>query len=431
MSAPGPKALQAARTTLLHDILELAIGVARHDMDTDASRVPLVLRPVARLSRLGPRTLAAADRAGDDEAFRARVALLVELDKLSPAERLWVERPEGWEVELDTLVEVAAADVEEADVRQKLTRERRARRAAEDSRDRAVAQAGRLRLEASGLRQDLAASRQEVSAARRAVDEAEDQARAAEEERAEAVRALKQLEEAHARAHDELRRLREDRPDEEPGLDREALARVVTAAAAASAALGEALDQLVELATPPDRTTAEVEAEADGTGGAPGAAPADPARPAPASRGRRRPARLPGGLHDDTVEAADHLVRCPGALLLVDGYNASLATWPDEPLNAQRARLVGGLAVLEARSGVEVVVVFDGVGASVRGATRQVRVLFTDEGVEADDVILDMVDAEPPDRVVVVASNDERVRAGSRSRGANVLTIAQLQAVLG
>ncbi|HYI63027.1 MAG TPA: NYN domain-containing protein [Acidimicrobiales bacterium] len=446
MSAPGPKSLQKARSVLLHDLLELAIGVARHDMETDPSLVPLPLRPVVRLSRLGPRALAAADRAGDDDPFRSRVALLVELEKLTPAQRLWLERPDGWEAALEEMVQVEAADVEEADVRQKLTRERRARRSAEDSRDRAVAQAGRTRLEATDLRQELAATRQDLAAARQAADEAEDRARAAEDERTEAVRALKQLEEAHARAHEQLRELREGGTGQaarRAEVDRAALARAVAQATDASTALDAALAAVAALAEPTEPTAPTEPAPAgpgDGTeapdeepdaaveaGGPPEGSP--PARPP--ARARRRPARLPGGIHDDTAEAADHLVRRPGAILLVDGYNASLAMWPDTPLADQRQRLVSGLAVLEARSGVEAVAVFDGVAASVQGVTRQVRVRFTDEGVEADDVLLDMVDAEPPDRVVVVASNDERVRAGSRARGGNVLSISQLRALLG
>jgi predicted RNA-binding protein with PIN domain len=136
---------------------------------------------------------------------------------------------------------------------------------------------------------------------------------------------------------------------------------------------------------------------------------------------------------DDAVEAVDHLVRAPGALLLVDGYNISHAQWHGMAPAEQRTRLLDACAELHARCGVEVEVVFDGAGDEATDGSvlrADIRYRFTPTGVEADDVILARAAEEPPGRPVVVASSDRRVRDGSRRRGANVLGARQLLAVL-
>ena len=156
------------------------------------------------------------------------------------------------------------------------------------------------------------------------------------------------------------------------------------------------------------------------------------------------PLRLPLGVTDDSVEAVDHLVRAPalsqgrmlavtGALLLVDGYNISHAAWYQDPIARQRTRLVDALAELHARTGVEVEVVFDGADVDrigERPVRPAVRVRFSASDVEADDVLLELVDAAPPRRPVIVASSDHRVRDGSRRRGANVIGARQLLGAL-
>jgi predicted RNA-binding protein with PIN domain len=110
----------------------------------------------------------------------------------------------------------------------------------------------------------------------------------------------------------------------------------------------------------------------------------------------------------------------PSVHLIVDGYNVSKTGYPELPLADQRTRLVGQLAALAARTGVEITVVFDGAGvvsAPHRGS-RGVRVLFSDVGVLADDVIRDLVAAEPEGRPVLVATSDRAVVVSVRRSGA-------------
>ena len=205
------------------------------------------------------------------------------------------------------------------------------------------------------------------------------------------------------------------------GPDLQLVADAVAAAAAAASTLGMALAEASSALAPVAAPSATPP-------------PSRPPRVGPAAP-RRRPAALPPAVFDDTTEAAVHLVRVPGALVLVDGYNAAKALWPDAAPLELRERLVDALSELVARTGSVIHVVYDGADVGLPPSrpttTRGVRVSFSPADVEADDVILDLVDAEPPARAVVVASSDHRVRDGARRRGANVITSAQLAAVLG
>jgi predicted RNA-binding protein with PIN domain len=114
--------------------------------------------------------------------------------------------------------------------------------------------------------------------------------------------------------------------------------------------------------------------------------------------------------------------------LIVDGYNVSKTGYPELTLFDQRTRLVGALGVVAARTGAEITVVFDG-AAVASGPGRQprgVRVLFSDPGVSADDVIRELVASEPPGRPVVVASSDRAVADSVHRAGAHPLASSVL-----
>jgi len=127
-----------------------------------------------------------------------------------------------------------------------------------------------------------------------------------------------------------------------------------------------------------------------------------------------------GGAAIDSVSGLDSLLSVPTVHLVVDGYNVSKTAYPELPLADQRTRLVGQLAALAARTSIEITVVFDGAGvvvAPMRGS-RGLRVLFSDPGVLADDVIRSLVAAEPQGRPVAVATSDRAVVESVRRRGA-------------
>ena len=148
----------------------------------------------------------------------------------------------------------------------------------------------------------------------------------------------------------------------------------------------------------------------------------------------RTPQPLPPAVFDDSREAAEHLVRVPNMLVLVDGYNVTLTRWHDLPIAAQRARLIDACAELAARSGSELMIVFDGAEEPddlTRSSGRPgVRWRFSPAGIDADDILLGLVGDVDPGRPVVVASSDRRVRDGARRLGANAISTPQLLSTL-
>lgn len=120
-------------------------------------------------------------------------------------------------------------------------------------------------------------------------------------------------------------------------------------------------------------------------------------------------------LSDMDPALLDQLLALPQAHLVVDGYNVTKTGYPTMPLEKQRLRLLGGLAMLAAQSGAEMTCVFDGaelVAPVLLAPPRGVRVLFSKPGVTADELIRQLVRAEPPGRPVVVVSTDREVADG-------------------
>ncbi|NUK08680.1 NYN domain-containing protein [Streptomyces lunaelactis] len=173
-----------------------------------------------------------------------------------------------------------------------------------------------------------------------------------------------------------------------------------------------------------------------------------------AAQGLRRELALPpAGIHPaDTVDAVepgrmspkdiaaralsetdpallDQLLALPQAHLVVDGYNVTKTGYPTMPLEKQRLRLLGGLSVLAAQTGAEITCVFDGAELAapvLLAPPRGVRVLFSKAGVTADELIRQLVRAEPPGRPVVVVSTDREVADGVAKAGARPVASALL-----
>jgi predicted RNA-binding protein with PIN domain len=134
-------------------------------------------------------------------------------------------------------------------------------------------------------------------------------------------------------------------------------------------------------------------------------------------------------LSENDPAILDQLLALPQAHLLVDGYNVTKTGYPQMPLEKQRLRLLGQLSQLAAQTGAEVTCVFDGAELAapvLLAPPRGVRVLFSKPGVTADELIRQIVRAEPPGRPVIVASTDREVADGVAKAGARPVASAML-----
>jgi predicted RNA-binding protein with PIN domain len=137
---------------------------------------------------------------------------------------------------------------------------------------------------------------------------------------------------------------------------------------------------------------------------------------------------------DDDPALLRRLIDLPRVHLIVDGYNVTKAAWPELPLDRQRSRLVRGLNALVVGKGIETTVVFDGADLAhppAVTAPKAVRVRFSPPGVIADDLIRQLVEAEPVGRPVVVVSTDREVARTVTKKGARAVASLALIRALG
>jgi predicted RNA-binding protein with PIN domain len=323
---------------------------------------------------------------------------------------VYLLRPPEWTALTQTLVgvvrqadEVVAGQQSDAVLRAEL-------KAAHEEADRVRDILERERARADDLEEQLTAVRRELRKLRSDADRARAQARTAAEQATADRERLEAQEREHeaavAEARDRLRQATE-RAEQSRRAEREGRSLADTRVRLLlDTVLDAAAGLRRELALPPaelrpaDLVTAAVPSPGDALGDA-----------APIARGQdpSDPARLA------------QLLSLPQAHVIVDGYNVTKSGYGTLPLVEQRRRLVEGLTGLAARTGAEVTCCFD--GAEVEGSAawrvRGVRVLFSDPGVTADDLVRRLVRAEPPGRVVIVVSTDGEVVRGVRAAGAH------------
>ena len=147
---------------------------------------------------------------------------------------------------------------------------------------------------------------------------------------------------------------------------------------------------------------------------------------------RRVPLAAPLGLADDSVEFANYLLSVPNIVVFVDGYNVTKHAVPELELADQRSWLERVITARLATMSGRFEVVFDGadVASAHANANPQLRVRFSPDGVEADDVIIAAAKATNAHQPVAVVSSDKRVRDGAIAAGANVLASAQFKKAL-
>ena len=390
--------------------------------------IPVPLRRVARFApnrraRLGGAAVAA--QLSGDPLFRQRIGARVVTDAgdlgaavvggMAPAAADPVEvaaiaylaRPDGWRELVQAAGEAVRAEADSAAVAHQIRdAEHRAARA---EHDRAVA-----RVEADKLRDELARVREELGQLR-------EEARSTGKALREALAAQKRAADLLATEKGRVARANTDHEAEVRRL-KARLAEAETAAASGKQAakdaravddarlwllletIGQAASGLRrELALgPADKLPADFVADTAAD------RPGTPERSRARAQDTDDPARL------------DQLLALPRAHLIVDGYNVTKRGFAEMSLEQQRKRLITGLGGIAAQTGDEVTVVFDG-AERVHGlppAPRGVRVLFSRKGDTADEVIRQLVRAEPAGRPLVVISSDREVADGVRRHGA-------------
>ncbi|MEY2571022.1 MAG: hypothetical protein QOE63_1372 [Acidimicrobiaceae bacterium] len=458
-TAPG--GAMTTPTALLRPALEAAVQVARAGEVTDPTEpVPAALRRFLRFARLPAPALDIARKAiEEDDPFREGVASQLSESDVGEAGWLWLRRPDGWEARLDALRrQRAEADHHEREERAERDAHRRLGHA-EDRARRAEALLALRDGELDTIRRELSDVRHQAQQLGGGLEQAQGKLRELHDQRNQAVRRLKEVEAELAQRNADLRQARHDarlREVELADLNRAALARPPLSAApppsptptpaATPASDVDALDRarlskVVGAAAAAADALSAALAEASGVlAPAPVTAPAktpDRRPPPPSAAAQAASAstvRLPPGILDDSVAAADHLCRVAGVLVLVDGYNVSKEAWPSLPIAVQRSRLVDALAELHGRTGADVEVVFDGAehqASGAGGARAAVRVRFSPVDVEADEVLIELVERLAPTRPVVLVTSDNRVREAGRRLGAHLVRSGQLLALIG
>jgi hypothetical protein len=411
-------------------VLDVAVVVARDLVAEDGpAAVPARIRPFAKVARLPKAGLTAARLALEEDAsFREAVAARIDESEVGRGPWLWATRPDDWRDLLEVEWELwQDARREEAAVA--------AERSTAALLEKANAAIQRLEARVAQLEQIVAVTEEDLARARVEHTDAAAQRDAAlvelqvrTDERAEAVRQLKQTEERLTARTAELREveslLAESAEDgvvvEEAAIGEDVVAAVRHTAGQLDA-LVRAVAQLSELVG--------ANVEVPDAGGA----PAGGAAAGTEARRRRRPHKVGRGIPEDSTTAAEVLLSLPGSVVLVDGYNLTMTVWPALAASDQRRILERTAGSVAARTGAEIHLVFDGDGdgaAVARSVPSGVRVRFTRAEVEADDEILDSIASFPLERPVVVVSDDRRVRHGARARGANVVGSRQFQPLL-
>lgn len=412
--------------------------------DEDAFRKEVVERFLARPEAAAVLEQWSAERAtevADDADGRGDLPLLASV--------LFAARPDGAAYGIGVVVALHEGRRREGDARSVAETERRqreeaveAQRRADDARQAAEDQLAKV----SEQLRDARSDRREREA--RAASETDAERRRADALAADLERASAATEELQRRLTGEAKRARE-LEDEVRALRAQVAAlagsidltgasgptleprdaRRLSQAANTARKLAEALDEVLTHAgaapTAPTAPTAPAAAPVSG----PGTTAAPPPEPPLA---RRVAPALPPGMIADSAAGADAMLRSPGLVLVVDGYNITKQAWPDATLADQRERLAQRLAALHTRCGCDAVVVFDGDGTPGIPALRRpgLHVLFSAPDEEADEVVVRQV-ADRPKRVpAVVASSDAWVREHAEAAGAVVVSAATLIACL-
>jgi predicted RNA-binding protein with PIN domain len=388
---------------------------------------PKELKPFLSTPRVPTGALGALRRAIEaDGVFRAAIAAVAVPELVDEVGRLWLAGRSGWEARAVELVEAEVEEAASHDLRRDLRRAEKRRTAAEQA-------AARVHVELLQRVREIEELRSDLDLVRAELEKADD---AVAEVRAELIDTRNELRHARDREASAVRRAEsaEATTSTSSGLP------TGSAVGAGLSAVPSARAVTLDSNLPVDPVTlsallASAQDLADRLASLqqPDAHEHQPRTGPRSGGGTRVPLALAGGVIASSSAAAAQLLSAD-ATLIVDGYNVAKLVWPNRSLEQQRDELIARVEGLAAsRQGIDATIVFDGasvVGAHAIGARRAVRVLFSAEGVTADDVIRDEVDRLPPERAVIVVTNDREIVRDVRQAGANVIPSNAFIAIL-
>jgi predicted RNA-binding protein with PIN domain len=397
----------------LRSAIEFAVAIAAEAQNRKMSiPFPSELKTQLSKSRIPSKSLGRLRRAIEaDDVFRQRVALGATPELVDEVGTLWLKQPTNWETDAAKLIAGIESAEQEAGLEAALRTSEKRRLAAEQL-------AVRTRADLVGLAEGFDSRESEIDVLRADLTKADD---LLSEMKAEIIDVRNEARHARDResaavtklqvAIAELEQVRRSSEQDEQSIPESVPSNEIEIAAAAKTARDLA-DQLASL-LPDTARGSRVE----------------PSRPTRLERRQLLP--LPGGVISSSAEAALFFVRSD-AEILVDGYNVAKLGWPRLDLEAQRNTLLDAVENLVRRYGADITVIFD--GASIVGAhtgrRRLMRVVFSPEGVTADDVIRDEVRRIHATHSVVVVTNDAEIVRDVRADGANALPSNALLAVI-
>lgn len=392
----------------LRSALEFAVLIAA---EGQKRRPPLPypkdLKSFLTKQRLAASSLGKVRRAIEaDPKFRNAISVGALPELVDEVGVLWLGALPGWEANAQTIIAERSESEASIDLQRDLKRAEKRRMSAEQA-------AARSQAELIHRDVTITAHALEVDALQADVAKLSDEIT---ELRAELVDTRNEIRHARDRERAALAKSGEPAAVAQPAQQLEPVVLQVSPIEAERAA--EALRRLAEAAVASRDFAEHIESllgEHDSSDGA--------ERPSHSSqRGVRTPMSLPGGVIATSAEAAQHLVRSD-AMVFIDGYNVAKLAWPDRSLEQQRDALIDRVENMVRRHGTDITVVFD--GSSLVGAhaprRRSARVVYSPEGVSADDVIRSEVDRLPVDQHVVVVTNDREIVRDVRAVGANVI----------
>lgn len=388
----------------LRSAIEFAVAIAEAGQKLrPALTYPVELKPFLKQARVPSAALGRLRRTIEaDDGFRRRLGAGALPELVDPIGMEWLRRDDGWQERIRQLVADADRAAVAADADAVLRRAEKRREAAEQAAARTRAELVQLQARLDEVTKQLDDRRASIGMAR--ADTESMGARLAESrvairhanDRAEAARG--KLSGLQAERDAALRRAADAETQRDALLADRAERAGVSMAATQVTELRELSRSARSLA---ERMSALVEVGAV----------------------KRRAVALPGGVARDSRRATEFLLRSPGVLVLVDGYNVAKLAWPELELVGQRERCLDAVDDVVRRYGSDVTVVFDGadVVGSHAARRRLARVTYSPAGVTADDVIRVEVAGTAPARNVVVVTNDQAIRRDVAADGANLI----------